>query len=246
MAEDLGARAVALSVSAASRGPATRRAVGVLRRVCPDASSSSSGARAPPPRCRVQAWTPWRTADVGAADSAEVAAQTPERFAVDLRGPRREQSGAGPQVPARSRSSSSARGSPGSRARGRWPRPVAPSVLEASDGVGGRVRTDTVDGFRLDRGFQVFFTAYPEARRVLGYRALKLRPVRARRAGADRRGLPSHARPRQVPAPRAGGHDVTGWHVRRQAQGAEAQAQVGRAHGGRDLSARRSGRPSRN
>ena len=30
-------------------------------------------------------------------------------------------------------------------------------VLEASDGVGGRVRTDTVDGFMLDRGFQVFF-----------------------------------------------------------------------------------------
>ena len=27
-------------------------------------------------------------------------------------------------------------------------------VFEASDGVGGRARTDTVDGFRLDRGFQ--------------------------------------------------------------------------------------------
>ncbi|MBM3730048.1 MAG: FAD-dependent oxidoreductase [Actinobacteria bacterium] len=37
-------------------------------------------------------------------------------------------------------------------------------VLEASDGVGGRVRTDTVDGFRLDRGFQVLLTAYPEVR----------------------------------------------------------------------------------
>ena len=36
------------------------------------------------------------------------------------------------------------------------------TVLEASDGVGGRVRTDTVDGFRLDRGFQVLLTAYPE------------------------------------------------------------------------------------
>jgi phytoene dehydrogenase-like protein len=35
-------------------------------------------------------------------------------------------------------------------------------VLEASDGVGGRVRTDMVDGFRLDRGFQVLLTAYPE------------------------------------------------------------------------------------
>ena len=28
-------------------------------------------------------------------------------------------------------------------------------VLEASDGIGGRVRTDLVDGFRLDRGFQL-------------------------------------------------------------------------------------------
>jgi phytoene dehydrogenase-like protein len=49
-------------------------------------------------------------------------------------------------------------------------------VLEASDGVGGRVRTDVVEGFRLDRGFQVLLTAYPEARRVLDYTALDLRP----------------------------------------------------------------------
>jgi protoporphyrinogen oxidase len=35
-------------------------------------------------------------------------------------------------------------------------------VVEASDGIGGRVRTDVVDGFRLDRGFQVLLTAYPE------------------------------------------------------------------------------------
>ncbi|GAA2313181.1 NAD(P)/FAD-dependent oxidoreductase [Nonomuraea roseoviolacea subsp. roseoviolacea] len=49
-------------------------------------------------------------------------------------------------------------------------------VLEASDGVGGRVRTDVVAGFRLDRGYQVFNTAYPEARRVLDIDALDLRP----------------------------------------------------------------------
>ncbi|NIP79102.1 MAG: NAD(P)-binding protein, partial [Gemmatimonadetes bacterium] len=51
-------------------------------------------------------------------------------------------------------------------------------VLEASDGVGGRVRTDRVDGFLLDRGFQVFLTAYPEAGRVLDRAALDLRPFR--------------------------------------------------------------------
>ncbi len=55
-------------------------------------------------------------------------------------------------------------------------RGIEPLVLEASDGVGGRVRTDLVDGFRLDRGFQVLLTAYPEARQLLDYRALRLRP----------------------------------------------------------------------
>lgn len=49
-------------------------------------------------------------------------------------------------------------------------------VFEASDGVGGRVRTDDVDGFRIDRGFQVLLTAYPEAQSVLDYEALDLRP----------------------------------------------------------------------
>ena len=48
-------------------------------------------------------------------------------------------------------------------------------ILEASDRVGGRVATDEVDGFKLDRGFQVFLTAYPEAKRVLDYAALQLR-----------------------------------------------------------------------
>jgi phytoene dehydrogenase-like protein len=50
-------------------------------------------------------------------------------------------------------------------------------VLEAGDDVGGRVRTDEVDGYLLDRGFQVFLTAYPEARRWLDYRALDLRTI---------------------------------------------------------------------
>ena len=47
-------------------------------------------------------------------------------------------------------------------------------VLEAADQVGGRVRTDVVDGFRLDRGFQVFQTAYPEAKKTLNYDDLDL------------------------------------------------------------------------
>jgi len=48
-------------------------------------------------------------------------------------------------------------------------------VLEAADGVGGRVRTDEVAGFRLDRGFQVLLTAYPEARDLLDLPALNPR-----------------------------------------------------------------------
>lgn len=52
-------------------------------------------------------------------------------------------------------------------------------LLEASDGVGGRVRTDLVDGFRLDRGFQILLTAYPEAQRLLNYSALRLRAFRS-------------------------------------------------------------------
>ncbi len=48
-------------------------------------------------------------------------------------------------------------------------------LLEASEEPGGRVRTDRVDGFLLDRGFQVLLTAYPEARRVLDYKALRLK-----------------------------------------------------------------------
>ncbi|MEO8660294.1 MAG: NAD(P)/FAD-dependent oxidoreductase [Bryobacteraceae bacterium] len=51
---------------------------------------------------------------------------------------------------------------------------MTPLVFEASDGVGGRVRTDSVDGFLLDRGFQVLLTAYPEAKAVLDYNALRL------------------------------------------------------------------------
>src|ERR671912_2321499 len=54
-------------------------------------------------------------------------------------------------------------------------RGVEVAVFEASDGVGGRVRTDEQDGFLLDRGFQVCFTSYPVAGRHLDYEALDFR-----------------------------------------------------------------------
>ncbi len=53
------------------------------------------------------------------------------------------------------------------------------AVLEASDGIGGRVRTDEIDGFLLDRGFQVLLTAYPEARSQLDLQALDVRTFKA-------------------------------------------------------------------
>ena len=62
----------------------------------------------------------------------------------------------------------------------------APVLYEASDAVGGRVRTDEVEGFRLDRGFQVLLTEYPEVKRYLDLEALQL--------GAFRPGAHVHTR----------------------------------------------------
>jgi len=62
---------------------------------------------------------------------------------------------------------------------------LTPLLVEASDGVGGRVRTDVVPDpagggdFLLDRGFQIFLTSYPTARAMLDYAALDLRPFYA-------------------------------------------------------------------
>ncbi len=53
-------------------------------------------------------------------------------------------------------------------------RGLSVQVVESTDRVGGRVRTDLVEGFRLDRGFQVMLTAYPEAELELDYEALDL------------------------------------------------------------------------
>ena len=51
-------------------------------------------------------------------------------------------------------------------------------ILEASDDVGGRIRTDHVDGYLLDRGFQVFIEKYPLALRLFDYQDLKLQEFR--------------------------------------------------------------------
>ncbi len=49
-------------------------------------------------------------------------------------------------------------------------------LLEKSEVPGGKVTTDRVDGFVLDKGFQVFLEASPMGKRLLDYTKLELRP----------------------------------------------------------------------
>ncbi len=49
-----------------------------------------------------------------------------------------------------------------------------PTIIEVTDRVGGRLKTDLVDGYQLDRGFQVLLTEYPMAKKYLDYEALEL------------------------------------------------------------------------
>lgn len=72
-------------------------------------------------------------------------------------------------------------------------------VLERSDAVGGRVRTDLVDGFRCDRGFQLLNPAYPALRRLVDLDALDLRSFSAGAALAGRTGFAIVADPRRSP-----------------------------------------------
>jgi phytoene dehydrogenase-like protein len=81
---------------------------------------------------------------------------------------------------------------------------VEVTVLERADAPGGRVRTDLVDGFRLDRGFQLLNPYYPEARRVLDLAALELQhfPGGVMVAGRGHRRLladPRRVRPTELP-----------------------------------------------
>lgn len=50
----------------------------------------------------------------------------------------------------------------------------SPIIIEATDGVGGRVKTDIIEGYQLDHGFQVLLTAYPYAQKYLDLESLDL------------------------------------------------------------------------
>ncbi len=51
---------------------------------------------------------------------------------------------------------------------------LSATIIEATDRLGGRVKTDVVDGYNLDHGFQVLLTAYPAAKKYLDFDALEL------------------------------------------------------------------------
>lgn len=72
-------------------------------------------------------------------------------------------------------------------------------VLEAADAVGGRVRTDVVDGFRCDRGFQLINPSYPALGHVVDVDALDLRAFRAGVVAATTDGHAVLADPRREP-----------------------------------------------
>jgi phytoene dehydrogenase-like protein len=72
-------------------------------------------------------------------------------------------------------------------------------VLEKSDAVGGRVRTDLVDGFRCDRGFQLLNPAYPALQQLVDVDALDLRTFAAGAALAGPNGFAIVADPRRSP-----------------------------------------------
>lgn len=81
-------------------------------------------------------------------------------------------------------------------------RSVSLIVLEADDRIGGRLKTDVLDGFLLNHGFQVLQTAYPEARRQLDYHRLELKPFAPgaiiRVAGKFKRVSDPRRRPRDI------------------------------------------------
>ncbi len=54
-------------------------------------------------------------------------------------------------------------------------------ILEADHRLGGRIKSDHVDGFILDHGFQVLQTAYPEARGQLDLKKLRIKSILPRR-----------------------------------------------------------------
>ena len=56
---------------------------------------------------------------------------------------------------------------------------LSPVIIDANDRVGGRLKTDAVKGFQLDRGFQVLLSSYSAAKKYLDYKSLNLQKLKA-------------------------------------------------------------------
>ena len=54
----------------------------------------------------------------------------------------------------------------------------SPTIIEATNTVGGRVKTDIVEGYQLDHGFQVLLNAYPAAKKYLDFEKLELQTLK--------------------------------------------------------------------
>lgn len=52
-----------------------------------------------------------------------------------------------------------------------------PTLIESSNNVGGRLKTVVKEGYQFDKGFQVLLTAYPQAKKHLNYKELKLQKL---------------------------------------------------------------------
>ena len=73
-------------------------------------------------------------------------------------------------------------------------------ILEATERVGGRIKTDQVDGYLLDRGFQVLLTQYPETQAWLDYDALDLKAFAPGAMILNRQGKHEIMDPGRMPA----------------------------------------------
>lgn len=56
---------------------------------------------------------------------------------------------------------------------------IKPVIIEASDRAGGRLKTDTVQNYLLDHGFQVLLSSYSAAQKYLDYKSLNLQKLKA-------------------------------------------------------------------
>ena len=72
-------------------------------------------------------------------------------------------------------------------------------VVEKEDTVGGRVRTEAVDGYLIDRGFQLINPAYPALRAEVDLEALDLKPFGHGVQVSTQQGLKTLANPLRHP-----------------------------------------------